>query len=188
MKDVCCADGAASGTGVDTKCPPTCRRRAMCRAATGLLLTGLMFLCAVELRAEGSDPVKDTLREIKNLACGLADLLYGMEGPVSDEDVRDILKSDLDQVVELSTDLLTDPTGPLYASAPMCTSFCTIDTTGMDLSQMATESCEAACRALEEYCEWLESGNPSTLSEAAQALWQVLNITPEILEAAGVTE
>jgi hypothetical protein len=58
----------------------------------------------------------------------------------------------------------------------------------MSLSQMAESSCEAACRALEEYCEWLESQNPSTLIESAQSLWQVLNIAPEILEAAGVTE
>ena len=188
MKDARCAYGAGLRTGVDTEYARPCRRRAMCRVATGLLLTGLMFLCPVELRAEGPDPVKDTLREIKDLACGLADLLFGMEGPVSDPDIRDIVKADLDRVVELSTDLLSDPTGPLYASGPMCASFCSIDTTGMNLSEMATEGCEAACRALEEYCEWLESGSPSTLTSAIQALWQVVDIAPDIFEAAGVTE
>ncbi len=107
---------------------------------------------------------------------------------MSDPDVRDIVKADLDRVIELSTDLLSDPTGPLHASAPMCATFCSIDTTEMNLSQMATQSCEAARRALEEYCEWLENGSPSTLLESAQTLWQVVNIAPDIFEAAGVTE
>jgi hypothetical protein len=132
------------------------------------------------------DPVKQTLMDLMELACGIADMTEGLEGPVTHQVLKDELQISLMELGFLSEALLYDP------ASPLCSSLCTqamrvpLDTSGMTLSGMTSEACELARQALEDYCASLESGDQRLMEGAAHALWQAADLCPAIMEAAGI--
>ncbi len=63
-----------------------------------------------------------------------------------------------------------------------------IDAHKMKLTETATETCQAACDALEAYCELSEEGgnDPALLEQAAEALWQCQQLFCHLFDAAGI--
>ena len=63
-----------------------------------------------------------------------------------------------------------------------------IDAHKMKLTETAEESCQAACDALEAYCDLIEqsANDPALLEQAAKALWQCQQLFCHLFDAAGI--
>ena len=134
------------------------------------------------------DPVKVNLQEHKAAVCDVSIELAGLKGPLDDPAQMAWVADQITFAATIGQELLNDETSPLYTTPEMWLHWMPIDAHKMKLTETATEACQAACDALEAYCEFIEQGgnNPALLEQAAEALWQCQQLFCHLFNAAGI--
>ena len=132
------------------------------------------------------DVVKQTLQEIKDLACDVAVFVTGLPGPLTDPADKNWVE---DQIVLAATtghQLLNKSSSLLYSGPERWLFWMPIDAKGLNLTETSDTACQAACEALYAWCDFIANGTPGKDEEAAKALWQTQNLYCHLFEAAGI--
>lgn len=157
--------------------------------AASVVIGGLTILGAVQPAHAGlNNPltVKELLQEIKDLACSVAVFVTGLPGPLTDPADKVWVE---DQIVLAATKgqtLLNKSNSLLYSEPERWLFWMPIDATGLNLTATSDTACQAACDALDAWCDYIDNGTPGKDEEAAKALWQTQNLYCHLFEAAGI--
>ncbi len=162
------------------------REFAAAAVAGGLAVLGAVQRVHAVQALDDPDVVKELLQEIKDLACDVAAFVTGLPGPLTDQADKDYVEG---QIIVAATDgekLLNKKTSLLFSPPERWLFWMPVTTAGLNLTQIADEVCEAACDALDAWCDLIDNGTAGKDEEAAKALWQTQNLYCHLFEAAGI--
>ena len=174
--------------GTHTAVPRSFGRREFTASVVvgGLTILGAVRRVHAGMPLDDPDVVKDLLQEAKDLACDVAAFVTGLPGPLTDQADKDYVEGQIILAATNGQKLLNKPISLLFSTPSRWLFWMPITTAGLNLTQVADEACEAACDALDAWCDYIDNGTPGQDEEAARKLWQTQNLYCPLFEAAGI--
>lgn len=174
--------------GTPTAVPRSFGRREFTASVVvgGLTILGAVRHVHAAQALDDPDVIKQLLQELKDLACDVAAFVTGLPGPLTDPADKDYVE---DQIVQAATNgqkLLNKPISLLFSTPARWLFWMPIDVSGRNLTQVADETCQAACDALDAWCDFIDNGTPGQDEEAARKLWQTQNLYCPLFLLAGI--
>lgn len=156
------------------------------RRRFGTLLAGSLGGLAIPGTVSAAGPygtfegICDTLLEIKEQVCGIADIVAGDPGPLSDPEQIAAVTQAVFCAATLGQKLISDPDSLLFTPPNAWLFWQPVFSGAWNLTETSTEACDRACDQYELWCA-------GETQNVAEGVWQAQHLLCRIFLTAGIS-